>query len=76
MSDVKRFKCIIHGMYAEDVVRASDYDALAQRCRELEAASIMPGFLANPIIDTLRARVERFKNGLGIAQRHRDELQA
>ena len=36
MSEVKRFKCVIHGMYAEDVVRAGDYDALAQRCQNLE----------------------------------------
>lgn len=28
MSKVQRFKCIIHGMYAEDVVRASECDAL------------------------------------------------
>lgn len=49
-------------------------DALAQRCASLEAASVMPGFLANPIIDTLRAEVADLKARLLEAERGNEEL--
>lgn len=64
MSEVKRYDWHPDCMVQRDdggYVHRIDYDALAQRCRALEAASVMPGFLANPIIDALRAEVERLR---------------
>lgn len=103
--------CAPHG---QAMVLASDFDALQQRCRDLEnerdawksecaeahalhATSMreLGKILGEDVSDeprhkwvslaaasvakerdALRAEVERFKGGLGIAQRHRDELLA
>lgn len=74
MSDVKRYNCripadsLLGANLYQQVVLASDYDALAQRCRELEAERNHFAIQAQRFYnerDTLRAEIDEARRTAG-----------